>query len=102
MLLQEDEHYKKRAQNYFHTVHAEVALAASYYLCSGNDEVILGGEKMVEMICVLFKINNFFPLLIVGSPYARSTVVTAIKFTISDHPQTIDPLLKGCIGNFEF
>ncbi|KAM3846314.1 cullin-associated NEDD8-dissociated protein 1-like isoform 2-T3 [Vipera latastei] len=35
-----------------------------------------------------------------GSPYARSTVVTAIKFTISDHPQTIDPLLKGCIGDF--
>ncbi|XP_034962447.2 cullin-associated NEDD8-dissociated protein 1 isoform X1 [Zootoca vivipara] len=35
-----------------------------------------------------------------GSPYARSTVVTAIKFTISDHPQPIDPLLKGCIGDF--
>lgn len=56
---------------------------------------------MVEMICVLFKINNFPPLLVVGSPYARSTVVTAIKFTISDHPQPIDPLLKGCIGNFD-
>ncbi|XP_053147989.1 cullin-associated NEDD8-dissociated protein 1-like [Hemicordylus capensis] len=35
-----------------------------------------------------------------GSPYARSTVVTAIKFTISDQPQPIDPLLKGCIGDF--
>ncbi|XP_061474477.1 cullin-associated NEDD8-dissociated protein 1-like isoform X1 [Rhineura floridana] len=35
-----------------------------------------------------------------GSSYARSTVVTAIKFTISDHPQPIDPLLKGCIGDF--
>ncbi|XP_043934569.1 cullin-associated NEDD8-dissociated protein 1-like [Protopterus annectens] len=35
-----------------------------------------------------------------GSPYARSTVVTAIKFTISDQPQAIDPLLKNCIGDF--
>ncbi|XP_005997881.1 cullin-associated NEDD8-dissociated protein 1 [Latimeria chalumnae] len=35
-----------------------------------------------------------------GSPHARSTVVTAIKFTISDQPQPIDSLLKGCIGDF--
>ncbi|XP_019360212.1 PREDICTED: cullin-associated NEDD8-dissociated protein 1-like isoform X1 [Gavialis gangeticus] len=35
-----------------------------------------------------------------GSPHARSTVVTAIKFTISDQPQPIDRLLKGCIGDF--
>ncbi|XP_030061343.1 cullin-associated NEDD8-dissociated protein 1 [Microcaecilia unicolor] len=35
-----------------------------------------------------------------GSPYARSTVVTAIKFTISDHPQPIDLLLRSCIGDF--
>ncbi|XP_035244264.1 cullin-associated NEDD8-dissociated protein 2 [Anguilla anguilla] len=35
-----------------------------------------------------------------GSPHARSTVVTAIKFTIVDQPQPIDALLKGCIGDF--
>jgi len=35
-----------------------------------------------------------------GSSYARSSVVTAVKFTISDHPQTIDPLLKNCIGKY--
>ncbi|CAL1532474.1 unnamed protein product [Lymnaea stagnalis] len=35
-----------------------------------------------------------------ASPLARSTVVTAIKFTISDQPQPIDPLLKMCIGDF--
>uniref|UniRef100_A0A4W3IUM1 Cullin-associated and neddylation-dissociated 1 n=1 Tax=Callorhinchus milii TaxID=7868 RepID=A0A4W3IUM1_CALMI len=35
-----------------------------------------------------------------GSSYARSSVVTAVKFTISDHPQPIDPLLKNCIGDF--
>ncbi|NXX17054.1 CAND1 protein, partial [Podargus strigoides] len=35
-----------------------------------------------------------------GSPHARSTVVTAIKFTIADQPQPIDALLKGCVGDF--
>lgn len=36
----------------------------------------------------------------VGSPLARSTVVTAIKFTISDQPQPIDHMLRSCIGEF--
>uniref|UniRef100_A0A8C4UAY0 Cullin associated and neddylation dissociated 2 (putative) n=1 Tax=Falco tinnunculus TaxID=100819 RepID=A0A8C4UAY0_FALTI len=35
-----------------------------------------------------------------GSPHARGTVVTAIKFTIADQPQPVDALLKGCIGDF--
>ncbi|NWY51390.1 CAND1 protein, partial [Chionis minor] len=35
-----------------------------------------------------------------GSPHARSTVVTAVKFTIADQPQPIDALLKGCVGDF--
>ncbi|XP_075430782.1 cullin-associated NEDD8-dissociated protein 1-like isoform X3 [Ascaphus truei] len=35
-----------------------------------------------------------------GSPHTRSTVVTAIKFTISDQPAPIDSLLQGCIGEF--
>lgn len=34
------------------------------------------------------------------SPLIRSTVVTAIKFTILDQPQKIDSLLRGCIGDF--
>lgn len=34
------------------------------------------------------------------SPLARSTVVTAVKFTISDQPQKIDGLLKSSIGDF--
>jgi cullin-associated NEDD8-dissociated protein 1 len=34
------------------------------------------------------------------SPLARSTVVTAIKFTITDQPQAIDSLLKECLGKF--
>lgn len=35
-----------------------------------------------------------------GSPLARSTVVTAVKFTIVDQPAPIDSLLKDCIGDF--
>uniref|UniRef100_A0A8C6UKJ0 Cullin-associated and neddylation-dissociated 2 (putative) n=1 Tax=Neogobius melanostomus TaxID=47308 RepID=A0A8C6UKJ0_9GOBI len=31
---------------------------------------------------------------------ARSTVVTAVKFTIIDHPAPIDTLLRDCIGDF--
>lgn len=34
------------------------------------------------------------------SPLMRTTVVTAVKFTISDQPQAIDPLLRQCIGQF--
>lgn len=35
-----------------------------------------------------------------SSPVARSTVVTAIKFTIVDQPAPVDALLKDCIGDF--
>ncbi|XP_063954997.1 cullin-associated NEDD8-dissociated protein 1-like isoform X1 [Lytechinus pictus] len=34
------------------------------------------------------------------SAYTRNTVITAVKFTISDQPQAIDPLLKACIAEF--
>ncbi|XP_014219728.1 cullin-associated NEDD8-dissociated protein 1 [Copidosoma floridanum] len=34
------------------------------------------------------------------SPLTRTTTVTAIKFTISDQPQPIDPMLKQCMGHF--
>jgi cullin-associated NEDD8-dissociated protein 1 len=34
------------------------------------------------------------------SPFTRSTVVTAVKFTISDQPQPIDALLRSNIGAF--
>ncbi|XP_066158775.1 cullin-associated NEDD8-dissociated protein 1 isoform X1 [Euwallacea fornicatus] len=34
------------------------------------------------------------------SPLMRTTVVTAVKFTISDQPASIDPLLRHCIGEF--
>ncbi len=38
--------------------------------------------------------------LSVGSAFIRSTVVTALKYTISDQPQPIDTLLHTCIGEF--
>ena len=34
------------------------------------------------------------------SGFVRSTVVTALKYTISDQPQPIDSLLHDCIGEF--
>lgn len=34
------------------------------------------------------------------SALMRTTVLTAVKFTISDQPQTIDPLLRQTIGEF--
>jgi len=30
----------------------------------------------------------------------RTTVVTAVKFIVVDHPHAIDPILKSTIGNF--
>ena len=48
--------------------------------------------------------DNLLPKLKMAltSPSAlmRTTVVTAMKFTISDQPQTIDPLLRLNIGEF--
>ncbi|XP_008485639.1 cullin-associated NEDD8-dissociated protein 1, partial [Diaphorina citri] len=35
-----------------------------------------------------------------NSALMRTTVLTAVKFTISDQPQSIDPLLRQTIGDF--
>lgn len=47
---------------------------------------------------------NRLPLLTASltstSALMRTTVVTAIKFTISDQPSPIDPLLRHCIAHF--
>lgn len=45
-------------------------------------------------------IQNLQSYLDSPSALARSTVVTAIKFTITDQPQPIDNLLKNCLGKF--
>uniref|UniRef100_A0A3P8Y8P3 TATA-binding protein interacting (TIP20) domain-containing protein n=1 Tax=Esox lucius TaxID=8010 RepID=A0A3P8Y8P3_ESOLU len=57
----------------------------------------LGKLTLIDPETLLPRLKGY---LLAGSSYARSSVVTAVKFTISDHPQTIDPLLKNCIGDF--
>ncbi|XP_065543369.1 cullin-associated NEDD8-dissociated protein 1-like isoform X4 [Lathamus discolor] len=57
----------------------------------------LGKLTLVNPSELLPRLKNQLPS---GSPHARSTVVTAVKFTIADQPQPIDALLKGCIGDF--
>ncbi|XP_024120935.1 cullin-associated NEDD8-dissociated protein 2 [Oryzias melastigma] len=57
----------------------------------------LGKLTLVEPVALLPRLKQ---QLRAGSPVARSTVVTAIKFTIVDHPAPIDSLLRDCIGDF--
>ncbi|KAJ7999313.1 hypothetical protein DPEC_G00193090 [Dallia pectoralis] len=57
----------------------------------------LGKLTMLNPIQLLSRLNQ---KLSSGSPLARSVVVTAVKFTIVDHPVPIDSLLKGCMGDF--
>ena len=75
-----------------------------YLHCECSEE----GTRNVVAECLgkltLIDPNNLLPKLqeSLASPSAlmRTTVVTAVKFTISDHPQKIDPLLRQCIGQF--
>lgn len=55
-------------------------------------------EKATATILSLDLSPFSLSIFMAGSPHARSTVVTAVKFTIADQPQPIDALLKGCIG----
>uniref|UniRef100_A0A672ZLS0 Cullin-associated and neddylation-dissociated 2 (putative) n=1 Tax=Sphaeramia orbicularis TaxID=375764 RepID=A0A672ZLS0_9TELE len=57
----------------------------------------LGKLTLVNPAQLLPRLPGFF---LAGSPLARSTVVTAVKFTIVDHPAPVDALLKDCIGDF--
>uniref|UniRef100_A0A4W5JMC8 Cullin-associated and neddylation-dissociated 1 n=1 Tax=Hucho hucho TaxID=62062 RepID=A0A4W5JMC8_9TELE len=57
----------------------------------------LGKLTLIDPETLLPRLKGY---LLSGSSYARSSVVTSVKFTISDQPQTIDPLLKNCIGDF--
>ncbi|XP_036037968.1 cullin-associated NEDD8-dissociated protein 2 isoform X2 [Onychomys torridus] len=47
-----------------------------------------------------FLLPRFRKQLAAGKPYTRSTVITAVKFLISDQPHPIDPLLKSYIAEF--
>jgi cullin-associated NEDD8-dissociated protein 1 len=45
---------------------------------------------------LLYSLKNDYK----DKPLARSTIVAAIKFTISDQPQEVDNVLRQCIGDF--
>lgn len=57
----------------------------------------LGKLTLIDPPHLLPKLKTY---LNADSPLARSTVVTAMKFTISDQPQPIDSLLRVTIGDF--
>ncbi|KAL1492929.1 hypothetical protein ABEB36_011093 [Hypothenemus hampei] len=57
----------------------------------------LGKLTLIDPVNLLPKLKRS---LNSPSPLMRTTVVTAIKFTISDQPASIDPLLRQCIGEF--
>ncbi|PIK52686.1 putative cullin-associated NEDD8-dissociated protein 1-like [Apostichopus japonicus] len=57
----------------------------------------LGKLTLIDSANLLPKLKDS---LKTESSYVKSTVVTAVKFTISDQPQPIDSLLKTCIGDF--
>ncbi|KAM4587734.1 cullin-associated NEDD8-dissociated protein 2 [Odontesthes bonariensis] len=86
------------------TAHVESIWALLFQHCESQEE---GTRNLVaECLGKLTLVNpaQLLPRLKqqikAGSPLARSTVVTAIKFTIVDHPAPIDSLLKDCIGDF--
>ncbi|KAF5283424.1 hypothetical protein FQA39_LY04800 [Lamprigera yunnana] len=57
----------------------------------------LGKLTLIDPATLLPQLQEY---LNSSSPLMRTTVVTAVKFTISDQPQAIDPLLRQCIGQF--
>nr|CAB3227534.1 cullin-associated NEDD8-dissociated protein 1 [Phallusia mammillata] len=57
----------------------------------------LGKLTLIHPERLLPKLRSF---LSSDSALVRSTVVTAVKFTIADQPLSIDPLLRDCFGDF--
>ncbi|ELU01651.1 hypothetical protein CAPTEDRAFT_19001 [Capitella teleta] len=57
----------------------------------------LGKLTLINAVELLPKLKSYL-----SSPTAltRSTVITAVKFTISDQPQAVDPLLRQSMGHF--
>ena len=57
----------------------------------------LGKLTLINPVDLLPKLKSY---LARPSAFTRSTVIAAIKFTISDQPQAIDPLLRQSMGDF--
>ncbi|XP_045846766.1 cullin-associated NEDD8-dissociated protein 2 [Meles meles] len=84
--------------------YAEDIWALLFQRCEGAEE----GTRGVVAECIgklvlanpPFLLPRFRKQLAAGRPHTRSTVITAVKFLISDQPHPIDPLLKSLIGEF--
>ncbi|XP_046614715.1 cullin-associated NEDD8-dissociated protein 1 [Neodiprion virginianus] len=57
----------------------------------------LGKLTLIDPATLLPRLQESLKSL---SALMRTTTVTAVKFTISDQPQQIDPMLKQCMGHF--
>ncbi|XP_058803044.1 cullin-associated NEDD8-dissociated protein 1 [Phymastichus coffea] len=79
-----------------------------WVLLQRHCECVEEGTRNVVAECLgkltLIDPANLLPelqgLLASQSGLIRTTVVTAVKFCITDQPQAIDPMLKQCMGNF--
>lgn len=60
----------------------------------------LGKLTLLKPADLLERLLNHLKVVYKDQPLGRSTIVAAIKFTISDTPQEIDKLLRNCIGEF--
>uniref|UniRef100_A0A2K6U865 Cullin associated and neddylation dissociated 2 (putative) n=1 Tax=Saimiri boliviensis boliviensis TaxID=39432 RepID=A0A2K6U865_SAIBB len=76
--------------------------ALLFQRCEGAEEGTRGvvAECIGKLVLVNppFLLPRFRKQLAAGRPHTRSTVITALKFLISDQPHPIDPLLKSFIG----
>ncbi|XP_030163305.1 cullin-associated NEDD8-dissociated protein 2 [Lynx canadensis] len=84
--------------------YAEDIWALLFQRCEGAEEGTRGvvAECIGKLVLVNppFLLPRFRKQLAAGRPHTRSTVITAVKFLISDQPHPIDPLLKSFIGEF--
>ncbi|XP_058144812.1 cullin-associated NEDD8-dissociated protein 2 [Dasypus novemcinctus] len=84
--------------------YAEDIWALLFQRCEGAEEGTRG--VVAECLGKLVLVNPPFLLprlrkqLAEGRPHTRSTVITAVKFLISDQPHPIDGLLKSYVGEF--
>ncbi|XP_040851161.1 cullin-associated NEDD8-dissociated protein 2 isoform X2 [Ochotona curzoniae] len=79
--------------------YAEDVWALLFQRCEGAEEGTRGvvAECIGKLVLVNppFLLPRFRKQLAAGRPHTRSTVITAVKFLISDQPHPIDPLLKS-------
>uniref|UniRef100_A0A8D1UKL9 Cullin associated and neddylation dissociated 2 (putative) n=1 Tax=Sus scrofa TaxID=9823 RepID=A0A8D1UKL9_PIG len=82
--------------------YAEDIWALLFQRCEGAEEGTRGvvAECIGKLVLVNppFLLPRFRKQLAAGQPHTRSTVITAVKFLISDQPHPIDPLLKSFIA----